>query len=594
MTSDRRRLIALVVLAVVGVGIYAAIAGLSRQFVVGREHADRPILAVLGLLAVAFVCYLVAIGLAVRVGRTGRLLGLIAISSVAFRVVLAFSWPIQEVDIYRYLWDGAATTAGVSPFRYSPDQVREASAETDLPDDLRSLVELRDDVPELADILDRVHYGELPTIYPPVSQAVFAACTLVTPREATVFERLVTMKICFMLFDLATLALVVDLLRRTGRHVGWSLAYGWCPLLVKEVSNSGHLDAVAVFLTTAAVWVATRSFFELPGSRRCRARHCGALVAAALLALAVGAKLYPVVLVPLFAAAGLKRLGWRGILGPAVVFAAIAVIVLWPMVPRGASPAVAETASDAPDDDTPPIPDDLDQPPDEVSRAEPQDPSLGLTTFLRRWEMNDFLFMLLLENTRPQGETPPERMPWFSVVPQSWRVALLKPPAEYLDLDLPSTAFLTTRAVTGGAFLLLAVALAARVYRRGGTEVWLEAAFLTVAWLWLLSPTQNPWYWTWAMPLVAFARGRAWLAVSGLALIYYLRFWLGYHLAEEPVLGTAYHGEAFFDFVVTWLEFGPWLIWLALAWWYRKCVAPHRSGTNKPSKIEPGTVSIFP
>ena len=27
-------------------------------------------------------------------------------------------------------------------------------------------------------------------------------------------------------------------------------------------------------------------------------------------------------------------------------------------------------------------------------------------------------------------------------------------------------------------------------------------AFLVLAWFWLLSPTQNPWYWTWALPLV--------------------------------------------------------------------------------------------
>jgi hypothetical protein len=46
-------------------------------------------------------------------------------------------------------------------------------------------------------------------------------------------------------------------------------------------------------------------------------------------------------------------------------------------------------------------------------------------------------------------------------------------------------------------------------------------------------------------------------------MIYYLRFWLSGHWADQPVLGTAYPGAMFFDFVVTWMEFGPWFVWLA-------------------------------
>lgn len=65
------------------------------------------------------------------------------------------------------------------------------------------------------------------------------------------------------------------------------------------------------------------------------------------------------------------------------------------------------------------------------------------------------------------------------------------------------------------------------------------------------------------MPLLPFARGRAWLAVSGLLLLYYLRFWFIYHWADTSVLGTGYMGSVFFDFVVTWVEFAPWFAWLA-------------------------------
>ena len=68
------------------------------------------------------------------------------------------------------------------------------------------------------------------------------------------------------------------------------------------------------------------------------------------------------------------------------------------------------------------------------------------------------------------------------------------------------------------------------------------------------------------MPLLPFARGRAWMALSGLVFLYYLRFWLTRHFAEAPVLGTRYPGPWFFDYVVTWLEFGPWFLWLGRDW----------------------------
>jgi hypothetical protein len=49
-----------------------------------------------------------------------------------------------------------------------------------------------------------------------------------------------------------------------------------------------------------------------------------------------------------------------------------------------------------------------------------------------------------------------------------------------------------------------------------------------------------------------------------------LGFWLVCHFAETPVLGTRYQGPWFFDYVVSWLEFGPWFAWLGLDWLRRK------------------------
>ncbi len=117
---------------------------------------------------------------------------------------------------------------------------------------------LLDDQPVLADILERIHYGDLPTVYPPVSQLVFAAATLTTPNSVSATGRVGVMKVWLIGFDLATLLVVVSLLRLCRQPIALCLIYGWCPLLLKEVANSGHLDAIAVFLTTLAVYLGAR------------------------------------------------------------------------------------------------------------------------------------------------------------------------------------------------------------------------------------------------------------------------------------------------------------------------------------------------
>src|SRR5262249_37420057 len=161
-------------------------------------------------------------------------------------------------------------------------------------------VALRDGPPAMRAILERIHFAELATIYPPASQAVFALANLATPADASVPLRMTLMKAWFVGFDLATLALVIGLLKFTGRPIGWSVAYGWCPLVLKEVANSGHLDAMAVFLTTLAVSLAVMSLFTRPvdggaESEGSRSARWLAIAAALVLALAVGAKIYPII-----------------------------------------------------------------------------------------------------------------------------------------------------------------------------------------------------------------------------------------------------------------------------------------------------------
>ncbi len=146
------------------------------------------------------------------------------------------------------------------------------------------------------------------------------------------------------------------------------------------------------------------------------------------------------------------------------------------------------------------------------------------------------------------------------------------------NAEATEASFLLARFVTLAIFVSLAFVLARRAAASNDPSVWLESAFLTLAWFWMLSPTQNPWYWSWALPLLPFARASAWRLVSGVCLLYYLRFGLSYHWPQQSVLGTPYNGPQFFDLVVTWVEHAPWLLMLGLETLRRRWFDSSRGG----------------
>jgi hypothetical protein len=246
-----------------------------------------------------------------------------------------------------------------------------------------------------------------------------------------------------------------------------------------------------------------------------------------------------------------------------LTFGLLSAILLWPMRPTANPPS-----SEAPlifdpgqvavlPEDAPPVP------PQEVSN-DPRDPSQSLRAFLGEWEMNDFLFLIVVENLRPTAGLAPNETAWFTIVPENVREELTAWASLHLPAEQRQVPFLLARLITSLFYLVIAGVLAWRGARAETAADWLNAAFLTIAWFWLLLPTQNPWYWTWALPFLPFARGRAWLAMSGLAFIYYFRFWLMRYFPLASVAGTGYTGPMFFDYIVVWFEFGPWFVCLAL------------------------------
>jgi alpha-1,6-mannosyltransferase len=247
---------------------FAAMAGLGELPAHVRAFTALFILASGGYaLAVA--------GVLRRPPRSRASLVLILAAGLVFRLLL---WPLPaslSTDAYRYLWDGWLTVSGVSPYRAPPSAP--------------ALAALRDAV-----VFPKLNHADWLTIYPPGAELLFAAVAWAVPRS------LVAWKAVLLGFESVTAAALLGWLRARRRPEAWVLLYAWHPLVVVEFAGSGHLDAVALATSTAALWAAARG----------REGWAGALVGLGTLV-----KLYPALLL---AAVGARRRG-RACLAAAVV-----------------------------------------------------------------------------------------------------------------------------------------------------------------------------------------------------------------------------------------------------------------------------------
>ena len=562
--------------AIVLAVLFGAVSAISPRFDSHVDLRDRPVWLALGILYAACAVYFYAVRLACRCPSGRPLLLRVLLPAIGFRLLLVGSVPVLENDLYRYVWDGNVSAAGVSPYRYSPQQVIRAQPNDPLDDDLARLVRLRGEQSGLQELLEQVNHPELPTIYPPVSQWIFECAARTTPHDTAPRTHLIVMKAWMTLFDVGTLLALIGILQRTGMHLGWSVTWGWCPLVLKEFANSGHLDSIAIFLTTLALYCCLEPMFKQPQRFSGYVAIEKLLKSAIWLSLAIGAKLYPIVLLPLLAFSIRRRVGLTAALIYGSTTIAVAVCILRPMwIGNAAQPSARNLSTDT--HVAPLLP--TEPPPVPTSNFQPQNPSGGLTAFLNRWEMNDFIFLIVVENLRVHDDVAKSEKPWFVIVPDSLRRRSSEISEVIWGLDASAATFRSARAITLFAFLILAFALAVRASHASEQAAWLETAFLTLAWFWLLAPTQFPWYWCWALVLVPYARGQAWLFMSACSLYYYSRFWLTWH-NPAGVWGTPYDGWLFYFYVANWIAYAPWFAWLACEAIDRRRIARRNNSTS--------------
>ena len=240
-----------------------------------RQLSGRGELSFLILLGIAGIAYLLAMREFFSTPKFPRRVIIIGLALAAlWQLPFLLTPPGPDDDIHRYLWDGHVQRLGYNPYIVVPSDPALAGLHT----------------PETRTL----NHPDLASPYPAGAELFFRAVT-------ATHESLFTLKIVFVVCDLAIVLLLLDILRRNRQGAHWVLAFAWNPLLAIEVAGSGHIDIVGVMLLLVSVAALGRRWRGL---------------AALAFGLAVAVKLLPIVLLPLY----WKRVRTRdGVLAAVVV-----------------------------------------------------------------------------------------------------------------------------------------------------------------------------------------------------------------------------------------------------------------------------------
>jgi hypothetical protein len=151
-------------------------------------------------------------------------------TTITISIIALLALPLLEDDHFRYLWDGYITATTGKPFAYAPSHYFDNTA---VPGAMR-------------EVLSGINNPDVPTIYGPVLQALFALCYWVAPAALWPFKVLL----------LGAQILVLLLLRAGGVSARGLMLFTLHPLLLKESALTAHPDLLigAALLAAVLAW----------------------------------------------------------------------------------------------------------------------------------------------------------------------------------------------------------------------------------------------------------------------------------------------------------------------------------------------------
>ena len=184
--------------------------------------------------------------------------GAVVFWAVVFRLIGIVGSPILEDDFYRYLLDGCVFLSTGSPYGITPESLFQANSLSK----------------ECQAALTWVNNPDLPTIYAPLLQYIFALAHIISTANINLLQLILA------LFDIGLILILCRF--APAKNV---LLYAWNPLILKEIAFTAHPDIIGVFFLMAAF----------------AARHQQkSALAAVMIALACACKIFAVIALPYF------------------------------------------------------------------------------------------------------------------------------------------------------------------------------------------------------------------------------------------------------------------------------------------------------
>ncbi|WP_371494377.1 hypothetical protein OG871_04625 [Kitasatospora sp. NBC_00374] len=230
-----------------------ALVGALAGTVTGGGTLGRP-----GPLYGWYLADLLLFGLAVALLRRvppRRAAALVLAGSIAVAATGLLAPPRTSDDAYRYVWDGRVQAAGISPYRYAPDDPALAGLRGRAPDLFPPAGPCSgwDERRTAAGQCSRLNRPAVPTIYPPVAEAWFLGLHGLGGGVRAV-------QLGGALLAVATTGLLLTR-RRPVRAALW----GWCPGVALWAVNDAHVDTLGALLLVAALLAAVRGWVAAGG-----------------------------------------------------------------------------------------------------------------------------------------------------------------------------------------------------------------------------------------------------------------------------------------------------------------------------------------
>lgn len=254
---------------------------LSPQFDYLLAFLERPTYLAVGIMIAAGMCYL---WLVYKITNSYRPIALLPLflAGILCRLLFINSTPIHEDDFYRYFFDASLTTHGLNPYKFAPQDALDRLVPSLDPElgEVNKLVPAHTDLDFLQHEPDikRVAYPHVRTIYPVVAQLTFAASYQIKAFNLPVWRAML------MVIEIIGFFILCRLLQQNKKPLSWSAIYWLNPLLITETANAAHMDVLLVPLLLATIFWAKQKRFTVAGI---------------FLALAVGTKIWPLMLIPI-------------------------------------------------------------------------------------------------------------------------------------------------------------------------------------------------------------------------------------------------------------------------------------------------------